>query len=166
MEDTLITFKTAKLAKEKGFREECHSYYFEDGEFREYKIESTYGYYGEDYTVELDELYNNWNDSFLTKKDGNRCFGCDKNRGYFETFSAPTIAEVMMWLQDKQIDLCHIVNYKKGVKAYRMGIVFIKNNMIESTFLREGNLGVLFKEFATIDEAYNAGIVHVLKELL
>lgn len=100
MKEVLISFETAKLTKEKGFNEECLCYYFEDGEFREHKIEDTYGYYGEEYTVEYEELLRNWNDNFLTKKDGNRCFGCAKLRGYLETYSAPTQVLLAKWLRE------------------------------------------------------------------
>jgi len=101
MEETLITFETAKLAKEKGFNEHTLCFYFEGGEFRENKLKDTFGYYGEEYTVEYEELLNNWNDGFVTKKDGSRCFGCNKSGTYFETFSAPTQSLLIKWLREK-----------------------------------------------------------------
>jgi hypothetical protein len=94
-----VTFEQAKWLKGKGFKNLTNCYYFEDGEFRQYKIQDTYGYYGEKYTVELEELYNNWNDNFLQKKNGDRCFGCSKQNGYLETFSAPEQHQVIEWLR-------------------------------------------------------------------
>jgi len=45
MKEQLISFETAKLAKEKGFNILQHSYYFEDGEFKENSLKGTNGYY-------------------------------------------------------------------------------------------------------------------------
>ena len=101
MTDQLISFETAKLAKEKGFNTPSHSYYFEDGEFKEFEINDTYGYYGDEYTVSRDEFYENWNDEFKTTKDGNRCFGCDKNPKYLETYSSPTQSLLQKWLREE-----------------------------------------------------------------
>lgn len=99
MKEMIISFETSKVAKEKGFKEPTLFYYFEDEELRENKIEDTYGYYGGEYTVEYEELLKNWNDGFVTKKDGNRCFGCNKSKDYFETFSAPTLSLLQTWLR-------------------------------------------------------------------
>ncbi len=100
MKEELVTFQVAKLAKEKGFNILTHSYYFEDGEFKENSLTGTNGYYGEDYEFNLEEFYENWNDKWLTKKSGDRCFGCKKSRGYFETFSAPTQSLLQRWLRE------------------------------------------------------------------
>ena len=37
----------------------------------------------------------------MTNKNGDRCFGCDKSRGYFETFSAPTQSLLQKWLREE-----------------------------------------------------------------
>lgn len=100
MEEQLIDFETAKLAKDRGFTIPTHSYYFEDGEFREHALTGTNGYYGDEYKFELSEFNENWNDTWLTKKNGGRCFGCSKDRGYFETFSAPTQSLLQRWLRE------------------------------------------------------------------
>lgn len=100
MENQLISFKTAVLAKEKGFDKLTHSYYFEDGEFREFALAGTNGYYGEEYKIELEEFYENWNSSWLIKKNNDRCFGCIKSKDYFETFSAPTQSLLQKWLRE------------------------------------------------------------------
>ena len=100
MEEQLISFETAKLAKEKGFNILTHSYYFEDREFKENSLTGTNGYYGDEYEFFLSEFNENWNDKWLTKKNGNRCFGCNKDKGYFETFSAPTQSLLQKWLRE------------------------------------------------------------------
>lgn len=101
MKEQLVSFKVARLAKEKGFNEKCFNYYFEDGTFQENIIKDTYGYYGEEYTVEFDELLENWNSEWLTKKNGDRCFGCSKSRGYLETYSATTQSLLQRWIREK-----------------------------------------------------------------
>lgn len=100
MKEQLITFETAKLAKERGFNIPSHSYYFEDGEFKEFEINDTYGYYGVEYTVNRTEFYNNWNDKMKTTKQGDKCFGCDNNPKYLETFSAPIQSLLQKWLRE------------------------------------------------------------------
>jgi len=100
MEEQIISFETAKLAKEKDFNILQHSYYFEDGEFKENSLKGTNGYYGEEYEFNLSEFNENWNDKWLTKKTGDRCFGCSKQKGYLETFSAPTQSLLQRWLRE------------------------------------------------------------------
>ena len=100
MKEQLISFETAKLAKEKDFNILQHSYYFEDGEFKENSLKGTNGYYGEEYEFDLSEFNENWNDKWLTKKTGDRCFGCSKQKGYLETFSAPTQSLLQRWLRE------------------------------------------------------------------
>lgn len=100
MKEQLINFETAKLAKEKDFNILQHSYYFEDGEFKENSLKGTNGYYGEEYEFNLSEFNENWNDKWLTKKTGDRCFGCSKQKGYLETFSAPTQSLLQKWLRE------------------------------------------------------------------
>jgi hypothetical protein len=97
-----VTFKIAKLLKKKKWTTPTLNFYFDDGEFKENILKEITGMdYSSEFTVEFSELIENWNDKFLTKKNGARCFGCDKSRGYFETYSAPIIAEVITWLHKK-----------------------------------------------------------------
>jgi len=73
------SFEVSKLLKEKGFNVACSHYYFEDGEFKQNEIKDTVGMdYGSDIIYKLSEFNENWNNKFLTKKDGSRCFGCWK----------------------------------------------------------------------------------------
>lgn len=116
MKEQLISFETAKLAKEKGFSIPAHSYYFEDGEFKENSLTGTNGYYGEDYEFNLEEFYENWNDKWLTKKSGDRCFGCSKSRGYFETFSAPTQSLLQKFIRETRG--VHIEMYRNASGWY------------------------------------------------
>lgn len=94
-----VTFEQAKWLKGNKWMVPTINYYFEDSVFVEYSIKGTNGYYGDEYEVELEEFYTNWNDKSLTKKNGDRCFGCSKDRGYFETYSAPEQWQVIEWLR-------------------------------------------------------------------
>lgn len=96
-----VTFKIAKLLKKKEWTTPTLNFYFEDGEFKENKLTGTNGYYNEEYCFSVEEFLTNWNDKWLTKKNGNRCFECNKSQGYFETYSAPIIADVIIWLYKK-----------------------------------------------------------------
>lgn len=120
MEETIVSFKVAKLAKEKGFKIPSHSYYFEDGEFKEVELIETHGYYGDEFTVSRSEFFENWNDAWKTTKSGDRCFGCDKRPAYLETFSAPTQSLLQKWFRDAHnidIDItrCNAQNHNDGV---------------------------------------------------
>ena len=125
MEDQLITFETAKLAKEKGFDIHTLDYYFEDGEFRRNELTGTNGYYGEEYSFSYEEFLENWNDKFVTKKNGDRCLGCDKSKNYFETYSAPTQSLLQRWLRKKHnIHICNNLHYmvNGGIAGYLVDI--------------------------------------------
>ena len=95
IEPQYVTFEIAKLLKEKGFKIPVSQYYFEDGEFKQHSLKGTNGYYGEEYEFDLSEFNENWNDKWLTKKSGDRCFGCSIDKGYFETFSVSEIWQVV-----------------------------------------------------------------------
>ena len=119
MKEQIISFETAKLAKEKGFNIQCINYYFEDGEFRENTLTGTNGYYGDEYLFTFNEFLENWNNKWLTKKNGDRCFGCNKTKGYFETYSAPTQSLLQKWLREK----CNIhitIWYNELTEKYRI----------------------------------------------
>jgi hypothetical protein len=163
MKEQLITFETAKLAKEKGFDLPCHSYYFEDGEFKEFKINGTYGYYGDEYTVSRNEFYTNWNDKWKTTKKGDRCFGCDKEPKYLETFSAPTIAEVVMWLYEKHGIWVQVSMSKYG-KLYSNILKKESTKNLQNPIAWE--MQVQLNDFNSPTEAYEAAIQYTLNNLI
>lgn len=129
MKDKIINFETAKLAKEKGFKISCHSYYFEDEEFRENKIETINGYYGDTVIYGQEDFYENWNDAFLTAKNGDRCFGCNSQR-YFETYSAPSQSLLQKWLREKHKIVIYI--QPKIHLYYEWHIITTDNHIISS----------------------------------
>ena len=168
--DTPVSFEIAKLIKEKGWLMPTLHFFFEDGELRENCFNDTVGSnYGDEFSVEFCELTENWNDGFLTKKDGHRCFGCSKSRGYLETFSAPTIAEVVMWLYEKHRIWTEV--YPREFKELNLMWSYTLTK-IESTYTINGI------EFPNIEkpddiptwksltEAYEAAINYILNNLI
>jgi len=100
--DKAVNKNVAMLLKKQGYRNPTLCYYFEDGVFVQNDSKDVTGSdYGSEFRIEYGELLENWNSGWLTKKNGDRCFGCSKDRGYFETFSAPTIIEAVMWIYEK-----------------------------------------------------------------
>ena len=92
MEEQLIIFKTAKLAKEKGFIIPVSKYYLgkEEGILKN-NFEKFYGYV--DGTIRNSDDFNenrnkkNW----VLNEEGSECFGCKlDNKKYFNSFSAPS----------------------------------------------------------------------------
>lgn len=145
--NTHVTFTIAKLLKEKGFDEKCSHYYIDD--FQNFKSDSVLHKCG--------LLDDNKNENILQ-------FVKRKNQPHI--CNAPTITQVIMWLSEQHIDLCHIVHYENGVRTYRMGIIYIEDNKIESVFIRPKNDKMKFVEFNSPTEAYSAAIEYCLTKLI
>lgn len=94
MEETLISFETAKLAKEKGFDIPTYTSYI-GNKFHENEDKPN-GYDGYDLASE-----ENWNKKdWVFSRDGGSCFGCKlDNIKYFEACSAPTQSLLQKWLR-------------------------------------------------------------------
>jgi len=168
MEEDLISFETAKLAKEKGFDISTHSYYFEDNKFKENSIKGTNGYYGDEYEFNLSEFNENWNDKWLTKKDGDRCFGCSKQQGYLETFSAPTQSLLQKWLREVHgiyVNSDHDLNPKGDGILYHTNWGYINAPTAgpRNTWYRTGGGYSENEEFKTYEEALEVGLQEALK---
>lgn len=165
--NTPVSFPIAKLLKEKQWQIPTLCYYFEDGELIQNTYKDTTGMdYGSEFQVEFSELTENWNNGWLSKKNGNRCFGCSKSNGYFETFSAPTIAEVVMWLyKTRKIWLSVTGNddYKFKFEIYTwMWHEPEKSFRLGLTVLGETFWDTASKDYASPTEAYEAAIEYCL----
>lgn len=159
MLNSIVNFEISKVLKEKGWDKGTLCYYFEDGEFRENSIKDIYGYYGEEYTVEYSELLNNWNDNFIQKKNGDRCFGCDKNNSYFETFSAPSIAQVVDFLLEEYNIYLYCEIGENPTNFYPIIININKK--------RQDNFEYSPEHWRdTLKEAYEKGIEYIIKNNL
>lgn len=155
---TTINFDLSKLLKEKDWNKPTLNFYFEDGEFKENVLKETTGMdYGSTFIIEFSELIKNWNDNWLTKKNGDRCFGCNKSKEYFETFSAPTIAEVIMWIYDKYKIWISIEMIFTG---YETGFCYsIRQSKDDKVTIRS-------QVYSSIENASFAAIIKVLKEIV
>lgn len=158
---TYVTFEQAKLLKEKGFKSDTNCYYFKDGKFCQFSIKDTYGYYGEEYTVELIELYRNWNDGWLQNKYGNRCFGCSEKDGYFQTYSAPEQWMVVEWIRLNYG--IWIYPYCAGNNKFHYGIAnSMTGSIITNSYRRNGNkLESLFAGYSSPQEAISAAFDYI-----
>ncbi len=155
-----VTFEIAKLLKEKEFDKRTMHYYFEDGEFKDNKLTGTNGYYGEEYSFSYNEFLENWNDKWLTKKNGDRCFGCSKSHGYLETYSAPTISEVVMWLYEKH-GIWIGVQPTSVVGKFQFR-TYYNNKSVMNQHWNDS----MSKEFSSPIEAYEAAIEYTLNNLI
>jgi len=174
IQETYVSFEISKLLKEKGFKQQTLCFYFEDGEFRENALKDITGPdYGSEYTVEYSELTNNWNDNYLSEKNGDRCFGCNKSKDYFETYSAPTHALTIEWLR---------INH--GIWAYTYPIhpfnsdedsdypktvwvskIISTDYRFEERFINSNN-GLAINHHHSPEEAESEAILYALKNLI
>ena len=169
--NTVVSFEIAKLLKEKDWNKPTLNFYFEDGESKENVFKDIVGMdYGSEFTTEFSELIENWNGKWLTKKNGDRCFGCSKSQGYFETFSAPTIADVVMWLYEKHSIWINpiprlsswiftIQEIKTSNNSSLIDIDFYESN----DYLKSKGVPIIMK---SPTEAYEAAIEYTLKNLV
>jgi hypothetical protein len=80
---------------------------------------------------------------------------------------APEQWQVCEWLRvNHNIDLQAICNYSEKGRSYRMGIIYIKENKVESVFLRKDYGFTDFIEFYSPQEAYSAAFDYILNELI
>ena len=98
MREQLIEFETAKLAKEKGFKEPVADYYLEGGVLLEsFEACDTYS---ESYYVDKTDLLENFNDNWKRTLGGGSCIGCSDPK-FKESFSAPTQSLLQKWLREE-----------------------------------------------------------------
>lgn len=159
MKENIVTFQVAKLAKEKGFKELCSHYYFNDGEFKEHEVIEDRVYYGDEYSINLEAFNEDWNNKFVTTKDGDRCFGCNNNKDYFETFSAPTQALLQKWLREK-----HDIFVVVSPHIYKGSVVFMLTvNQVISAEEFPHNYARMYS--GTYEEAFEEGLQVALRFL-
>lgn len=157
--NTPVSFQLAKLLKEKEWSKPTLNFYFEDGTFKENILIGTTGMdYGSEFSIEFSELIENWNDKWQTKKNGDRCFGCDKSKGYFETFSAPIISEVCMWLYEK-----HKLHIESLLAEDNPWDKFYYRIMKVGQYFTLSQDGIIYD---SPTEAYEAAIEYVVKNLI
>jgi hypothetical protein len=77
-----------------------------------------------------------------------------KNTLPTKPFTAPLYQQSFRWFRENfNLDKTIITNFSKDYKSYRVGIIYVKNNIIDTFFLRPENEKCLFIEFNTYEEA-------------
>ena len=125
--NTPVSFEIAKLLKEKGFNEECYSYYVPE--------------------VHQKVCYQEYGGEKFDMNKVHTAFGK-------ECFSAPTIAEVVMWLYEKH--------------GIWITVTSISQESWQCHMTKKGDsLGKCYLEdFYNPTEAYEAAITYVLTKLI
>lgn len=145
---TNVSFELAKLLKEKGFKKECLFYYNKQGELPE-RWESSGSSTDTDVPIYLEEFEANFNSPNLVGVHQIGDVSC----------SAPTIAEVVMWLYEKyEVWISSepfIKNDNSVVNIYKI----FKEGIIDT--ISRGSLG-----YDSPTEAYEASIEYVLTKIL
>lgn len=153
MKNELISFETAKLAKEKGFNIECICYYndFYKDEIQDDIIKDNYN------SKEYDEEVDKWLSGEYSEKDLftgiNNEYKLDINLCKSRSYSAPTQSLLQKWLREvHNIDVWAVPFIND--KTYTFVIFKSKLDIMESQ-------GVL--EFNTYEEALEVGLQEALK---
>lgn len=129
MED-FVTFEIAKKLKEKGFREECLYHYQNCGD------------YAEANRIPGDDRYD-FNTDYL--------YQCNNNDSYL--IDAPTIAQVLKWLREKEISI------EPCATPYNYWYYMIKEKgTIKATYTGE--------DYNNYEQAALAGIEYVIDNLI
>lgn len=142
MKEQLVSFETAKLAKEKGFDIEIYSYFWDDdGDVCEIDEKDA-----------LDSFEDNWNND--TK--------------YSDYYSRPTQSLLQKWLRDiHNIDVQPVCNYHyKLGKQYYLGIIFTNTDKkVDTIIIKETDkfLDTINRHYNSYEEALEKGLQEALK---
>lgn len=119
MEEQLISFETAKLAKEKGFNISTQEAYINNKLF--VNFESSNGNERE-YFFDANDFYNDWNNkSLVFDEEGRGCFGCKlDNKKYFLAYSAPKQSLLQKWLREVHNIDVNVLPYNTNKKYYEV----------------------------------------------
>jgi hypothetical protein len=134
MKDQLVTFKVAKLAKEKGFNIFTENVWLNALRFSE----------------PLEGLHSNITYSGYA----------DDVIQYFR----PTQTILQKWLREKfDSDITVITNWNSGIKKYRVGFSYIKDNKIEIWFSKNENS--IIKLYDRYEDALEIGLEEAVKSI-
>lgn len=153
MKEVLITFPTAKLAKEKGFQIETQKAYINNQLFTNFEKSC-----GErEFYFDANDFYRNWNEKgwFFDKIDGSGCFGCKQDNRWLEAYSAPTQSLLQKWLREVHDININIETLQKGNSiVYSSYLVYI----IETLHVK-----LFEKSFDTYEQALEQELINALK---
>ena len=143
MEDTRVTFETAKLAKEKGFKEKVIYYYHLHDNL---KIPILIN--------EVEILLKNYKTPYEVRRDWNTI---STEFGYIENFSAPTQSLLAKWLREKH----EIYVTPRESYAFDQTLEFVCS--VNNIFVNHGNNDEPINRFKVYEDAYEKGLQEALK---
>lgn len=145
MKETLITFETAELAKEKGFDIPVRNYVALSD-----KSKSIYEGFDDDYWG--DNRIVNWNNGMPLKPFG-------------EGLSIPTQSLLQKWLREvHRADITVITDWIKGERVYYVGFSFVNpNNEIDIWFSNDNENRKV--KYLSYEGALEIGLQEALKKM-
>lgn len=147
MEETLVTFETAKLAKEKGFNIDCLNYYilkYNKTPYIEQGIE-----YQSDRYIEFD-----WN---LNKESSKQIKAPYPNTYHESQCSAPTQSLLQKWLREKHnivVEPTLLGGLVSETNLFDCSVFYVKNKTICESKLKVTN---------SYEEVLEIGLIEALK---
>lgn len=148
--NTNVSFELAKLLKEKGFDE--YTEFFWDEESLAEPI-----FYAEKYNIICNRIHyygaipsvnNSYIEKYTTYVEKE-----DESEDMYERVSAPTIAEVVMWIYKKH-DIWIYVDFSTIHKWFYCNLDLKDNSRVDSS------------QYNSPEEAYEAGIIYTLNNLI
>lgn len=149
--EQLITLKTAKAAKKKGFNEYCKNGYINNEHLRKYHVAGegleSWGNYHPEFTLPFDAS------GFLVP-------------AHEPWYKAPTQAELQKWLREQhKICVDVFTNYNADGFIYHVKISFIKDDTFDYIWITDFVHKDLFtpKIYKKYEQALEAGLQRALK---
>lgn len=153
MQETLITFETAKLAKEKGLQLGSERQYVEYHKTYKYDGDATHPESYKKGDVRLGSC------SYIV----NNRDGIDFSNKYYTLYEAPTQSLLQKWLREvHRTDITVITDWKQGVRVYYVGFSFVNTeNKIDIWFSKDENNNKI--EYSDYEEALEIALQEALK---
>lgn len=153
MEDTIIQYNTAVLAKNKNFNIPTQRYYNSNkGLIVNYEDS---GCNEREYYFDADDFYENWNDNRVVSKNNETCYGCRQNNYYSEVYSAPTQSILQKWL--REVYNLHI-DIRTNIFAEGKYFLYIMEN--KEPYYTKWNSNTYYD---TYEQALEEGLYNALK---
>ena len=161
MKDELISFETAKLAKEKRFDVETLYFYCKKGLVGKMELRDDYDHLAnyDKQIIDYFSGYYNWNSLPKDNRMHMITSFSESNEYYYQVIcSAPTQSLLQKWLREKhniQINIFAEWNKKRNKVTFCNYIISLEGNMAGLHYVMSG--------FDTYEEALEAGLLEALK---
>lgn len=147
MEEILIGYEVAKLAKEKSFEIKTSCYYRSD----EKLIVNFHESFSErEYHFDANDFKENWNrKGWVIDKSGGSCFGCELDElNYFISYSAPTQSLLQKWLRE----------------VHKLDVLVVKHrDSFYHVYCFQHDMNTENNNYTTYEEALEIGLQEALK---